>query len=408
MFNKTIEDEVKKIIEKVRQEGDSALLEYTRLFDHIEITALRVGNDLICGSESKVSASFIKTVNEAIDNVTAYHINQLPKSFEITRAQGIVMGQRILPLNRVALYIPGGTAIYPSTVIMNAIPARIAGVKEIVVVSPPGINGDMDPHVLYVCHRLGITEIYRVGGAQAIAAVTYGTESIKKVDKIVGPGNRYVTMAKKMVFGDVAIDMIAGPSEIAVIADSSASPSYIAADLMAQAEHDANARLFLITTDKSIASSVMEELNVQMPKLSRDDTISKVLANNFSIHIASTMDECIDIANSIAPEHLELAIEKPFDYLDAVNNAGAIFLGHYTPETLGDYYAGTNHTLPTNGTARFSSPLGVYDFIKRPSYLYYTEEALKSVNASVQEFAEIEGLTAHKNALEVRNHVREK
>ncbi|MCD4712900.1 MAG: histidinol dehydrogenase, partial [Clostridiales bacterium] len=222
------------------------------------------------------------------------------------------------------------------------------------------------------------------------------------------PGNRYVTMAKKIVFGDVAIDMIAGPSEIAVIADSSASPVFIAADLMAQAEHDANARLFLITTDQDIASSVVAELNVQMPRLSRDETISKALDQNFKIHIATTLDECIDIANSIAPEHLELAIENPFDYLDTVINAGAIFLGHYTPETLGDYYAGTNHTLPTNGTARFSSPLGVYDFIKRPSYLYYTEEALSSVNASVQEFAEIEGLTAHKNALEVRNHAGKK
>ena len=408
MFNETLEDEVKTIIGKVRQEGDSALLEYTRLFDQSEISTFRVEKDLIIKSESKVSSSFIKTVDEAIDNITAYHINQLPKAFEIKRDQGIIMGQRILPLNRVALYIPGGTAIYPSTVLMNAIPAQIAGVKEIVVLSPPGINGELDPHVLYVCHRLGITEIYRVGGAQAIAAATYGTESIKKVDKIVGPGNRYVTMAKKIVFGDVAIDMIAGPSEIAVIADSSASPVFIAADLMAQAEHDANARLFLITTDREIASSVVTELNDQLPKLSRDDTISKALDQNFTIHIATTLDDCIDFANSIAPEHLELAIENPFDYLDAVINAGAIFLGHFTPETLGDYYAGTNHTLPTNGTARFSSPLGVYDFIKRPSYLFYTEEALKSVNASVQEFAEIEGLTAHKNALEVRNRARKK
>ncbi len=408
MCSETIEAEVKTIIGKVRQEGDSALLEYTRLFDQSEIITFRVEKDLIIESESKVSSSFIKTVDEAIDNITAYHINQLPGAFEIKRDQGIIMGQRILPLNRVALYIPGGTAIYPSTVLMNAIPAQIAGVKEIVVLSPPGLNGELDPHVLYVCHRLGITEIYRVGGAQAIAAATYGTESIKKVDKIVGPGNRYVTMAKKIVFGDVAIDMIAGPSEIAVIADSSASPVFIAADLMAQAEHDANARLFLITTDQDIASSVVAELNVQMPRLSRDETISKALDQNFKIHIATTLDECIDIANSIAPEHLELAIENPFDYLDTVINAGAIFLGHYTPETLGDYYAGTNHTLPTNGTARFSSPLGVYDFIKRPSYLYYTEEALSSVNASVQEFAEIEGLTAHKNALEVRNHAGKK
>lgn len=408
MFNDKIEIEVKSIIGRVRQEGDAALIEYAKFFDNTELESLQISQEAIDNSVLGVSNSIKKTIDEAIDNITAYHINQLPKGFEITKDSGVVMGQRILPLNRVALYIPGGTAIYPSTVLMNAIPARIAGVKEIVVLSPPCSNGELDSHVLYACHRLGIAEIYCVGGAQAIAAATYGTESIKKVDKIVGPGNQYVTMAKKLVFGDVAIDMIAGPSEIAVIADSSASPTYIAADLMAQAEHDANARLYLITTDENIASSVIEELSVQMPMMSRNDTISKALDHNFKIHIAATISECINIANSIAPEHLELAIESPFDYLNAVTNAGAIFLGHYTPETLGDYYAGTNHTLPTNGTARFSSPLGVYDFIKRPSYLYYTEEALKAVSESVQEFAEIEGLTAHKNALEVRNHAREK
>lgn len=408
MPNDTIEIEVKAIIEKVRLEGDLALMEYTKLFDKTELESLRFPQKLIDSSSSEVSIGFKKTLNEAINNITAYHINQLPKNFEVTRDPGIIMGQRILPINRVALYIPGGTAIYPSTVLMNAIPARIAGVKEIVVLSPADSNGELDPHVLYACHMLGISEIYRIGGAQAIAAATYGTESIKKVDKIVGPGNQYVTMAKKMVFGDVAIDMIAGPSEIAVIADSSASPAYIAADLMAQAEHDANARLFLITTDEDIASAVTRELSVQSPKMSRKEIISKVLDHNFNILLATSIDECIAIANSIAPEHLELAIENPFDYLDSIINAGAIFLGHYTPETLGDYYAGTNHTLPTNGTARFSSPLGVYDFIKRPSYLYYSEEALKAVSASVQEFAEIEGLTAHKNALEVRAHARKK
>lgn len=408
MLNDTIEFEVKKIIEKVRLEGDVALIEYTKLFDKTELESLRLPQEMIANSAPGVSMSFKNTINEAIDNITAYHINQLPKNFEITKESGVVMGQRILPLNRVALYIPGGTAIYPSTVLMNAIPARIAGVKEIVVLSPPDSNGELDPHVLYACHMLGISEIYRIGGAQAIAAATYGTESIKKVDKIVGPGNQYVTMAKKMVFGDVAIDMIAGPSEIAVIADSTASPAFIAADLMAQAEHDANARLFLITTDEDIAGAVTRELSIQRPKMSRNDIISNVLDHNFKIQVATSIDECIAIANSIAPEHLELAIENPFDYLDSIINAGAIFLGHYTPETLGDYYAGTNHTLPTNGTARFSSPLGVYDFIKRPSYLYYTEEALKAVSSKVQEFAEIEGLTAHKNALEVRNHAREK
>jgi histidinol dehydrogenase len=408
MLSKSIEIEVKAIIEKVRQEGDAALIEYTKRFDRTDIESIRLPLESISDSKTEVSASFKKTISEAIDNITAYHVNQLPKNFEITRDSGVVMGQRILPLSRVALYIPGGTAIYPSTVLMNAIPARIAGVKEIVVLSPPDSNGELNPHVLYACHLLGITEIYRIGGAQAIAAASYGTESIKKVDKIVGPGNQYVTMAKKMVFGDVAIDMIAGPSEIAVIADSTASPAFIASDLMAQAEHDANARLFLITTDENIAKAVIEELRVQCPKMSRSDIISKVLDQNFEIQLATTIDECITIANSIAPEHLELAIESPFDYLDDVINAGAIFLGHYTPETLGDYYAGTNHTLPTNGTARFSSPLGVYDFIKRPSYLYYTAEALKAVSTSVQEFADIEGLTAHKNALEVRNHAGKK
>jgi histidinol dehydrogenase len=408
MYNSKLETEVKAIIERVRKEGDAALTEFTRIFDKTNLTNFSVTQEKIQNSAFQVSDSFKKTLHNAIDNITAYHSNQMPSSFEITKEPGIVMGQRIVPLNRVALYIPGGTAVYPSTVLMNAIPARIAGVKEIVVFSPPDQNGELNPHVLYACHKLGITEIYCIGGAQAIAAAAYGTESIVKVDKIVGPGNQYVTMAKKIVFGDVAIDMIAGPSEIAVIADNSASPAYIAADLMAQAEHDANARLFLITTDDKIAKAVTQELDIQILKMPRRDIISKVVENNFEIQIASTIEECISIANAIAPEHLELAIENPFDHLDAITNAGAIFLGHYTPETLGDYYAGTNHTLPTSGTARFASPLGVYDFIKRPSYLFYSEEALMAVSASIGEFAEIEGLTAHKNALEVRNHVGQK
>lgn len=396
---------VNAIIEGVQTEGDAALCRYALAFDQFE--ALTGKDFLVTAAEveegkSQVSGSLKQIIQTSRDNIFAYHQNQKSLDWSFSPKEGIVLGQKIKPLRRVALYIPGGKAAYPSTVLMNGIPALIAGVEEIVLFTPPDKSGKVNPLVLFAADLLGIREIYKLGGAQAVAAAAYGTETIEAVDKIVGPGNRYVALAKKLVFGDVAIDMIAGPSEVLIVADESANPKWIAADLLAQAEHDEDAALYLITTDPSLPDRVELELALQLTTLPKSSIAGKAIQNNGYTFLISQLETGLILSNLIAPEHLELMVKDPFKTLDWVEHAGSVFLGSYTPEALGDYYAGTNHTLPTSGTARFSSPLGVYDFIKRPSFLSYTKEALEAIGSEVEAFAEAEGLSAHKRSVTYR------
>ena len=393
---------VNNILKDIRKNGDKSLNYYTKQFDKVDIDNLRVSNEEIEEAFTKVEEDFINAMKLAINNIEEYHKKQVRSGYSIEKENGIFMGQIILPLQRIGVYVPGGTAAYPSSVAMNVIPAKVAGVEEIVMITPPSSDGGINPYILVTAKLAGVSEIYKAGGAQGIAALAYGTESIKKVDKIVGPGNIYVATAKKLVFGDVDIDMVAGPSEILIVADENANAKYIAADLMSQAEHDKLASSILLTTSYEKYKEVVEELNKQITSLTRREIIESSLNNYGMCVICKDIKECIKISNKIAPEHLELMVENAPDYLGQVKNAGSIFLGYYSPEPLGDYFAGPNHVLPTNGTARFSSPLGVDSFIKKSSYLHYSKEALNSVGDKIMLLAEKEGLTAHGNSIKVR------
>lgn len=393
---------VSEIIENVRENGDKALIEYALKFDKAELTSLEVTEEEINEAFETVEPEFLDILRSAAENITAFHKRQVRNSFIINDKDGVVTGQKVTPIEKVGLYVPGGTAAYPSTVLMDSIPAKIAGCEEIVMVTPPTFGGKVNPVILAAAKIAGVTRIFKVGGAQAVAALAYGTESVPRVYKIVGPGNAFVAEAKRQVFGQVSIDMIAGPSEILVIADSKSNPEHVAADLLSQAEHDKLASAVLVTDSEELASAVSDELERQIPLLSRAEIARASIDNNGKIIIADNLDEVIDISNEIAPEHLELMVDNPFDLLSKVKNAGSVFMGRYCPEALGDYYAGANHTLPTSGTAKFSSPLSVDDFVKKIQYTYYTENALKNVAEDVAFFAMKEGLEAHAKSAIVR------
>lgn len=395
-------NDVKLILEEVKKDKDKALIKFNKLFDKVDITNLKVSKEEIDEAFKLVEEDFIEAIKGSIENVKKYHEKQVKNGYSIIEKNGVFMGQLVTPLQRVGVYVPGGTASYPSSVVMNVIPAKIAGVSEIVMVTPPKNDGSINSYILVAASLAGVSEIYKVGGAQSIGALAYGTETIKNVDKIVGPGNIYVAMAKKLVFGTVDIDMVAGPSEILVIADENSNSKYIAADLMSQAEHDKRAASILLTTSEKLYNEVLEEINIQIKDLERKDIIEESLKNYGMAVICEDINKCIELSNKIAPEHLELMIENPLEYLGSVKNAGSIFLGYYSPEPLGDYYAGPNHVLPTNGTARFSSPLSVDSFIKKSSYLYYSKEELQKVSKNIMILAEKEGLTAHGNSVKVR------
>ncbi len=398
-----VEDTVREIIANVIKNGDKALYEYCAKFDGADLTSLEVTKEEIKEARDSVEPKFLEILEKAAKNIRAFHKKQVRNSFIINDKNGIVTGQKITPIEKVGLYVPGGTAAYPSTVLMDSIPAKIAGCSEIVMVTPPSKNGKVNPVILAAASIAGVDRIFKVGGAQAIAALTYGTETLPRVDKIVGPGNAYVAEAKKQVFGRVSIDMIAGPSEILVVADSTCNPKYVAADLLSQAEHDKMASAVLVTDSNEFAMKVSDELERQIPLLPRRDIARTSIDANGKIIVAeSNLMLAIDIANEIAPEHLELCVDNPFDYLDKIKHAGSIFMGKYCPEALGDYYAGPNHTLPTSGTARFSSPLSVDDFVKKSQFTYYTKEALSEVYDEVAYFANKEGLDAHAKSATIR------
>ena len=393
---------VREIIENVKENKDRALLEYTRRFDGAELSSLAVSKEEIGEALLQVEDSFLEVLKLAAENIRLFHSKQLRQGFILNESEGVVMGQKIIPLDRAGIYVPGGTATYPSTVLMNAIPAKLAGCREVVMVSPPNREGKISPAILAAASVAGVDRIFKVGGAQAVAALAYGTESIPQVDKIVGPGNAFVAEAKKQVFGQVSIDMIAGPSEILVLADESADPRYVAADLLSQAEHDKLAGAVLVTDSLDLAEKVQEEIERQLVLLEREEIARASIDDNGKIIVAPDLRAGIDIANEIAPEHLELCVDNPFDYLDSIRHAGSVFMGKYCPETLGDYLAGPNHTLPTGGTAKFSSPLSVDDFIKKTQYTYFTKNALEKVADSVALFAKKEGLTAHARSAVIR------
>lgn len=400
-----VEEIVSGIIEDVKKRGDKALFEYTKKFDKAELTDLFVSEEEIDEAFGKVEPEFLEILAKAAQNIRKFHEKQKRNSFIINDEPGIVTGQKVIPLDKVGLYVPGGTAAYPSTVLMDSIPAKIAGVKEVVIVTPPGPDGKVNPVILAAAKIAGVDKICKVGGAQAVAALAYGTESVPKVDKIVGPGNAFVAEAKKQVFGRVAIDMIAGPSEILVVADGKTVPRVAAADLLSQAEHDKMASAVLVTDDMEFAKAVSAELEIQIPKLTRAEIARASIDNNGKIIVAENLMQAIEIANEIAPEHLELCVDNPFDYMDAIRHAGSIFLGRNCPEALGDYFAGPNHTLPTSGTAKFSSPLSVDDFVKKMQYTYYTKEALSEVAEDIAYFARKEGLTGHAKSAVVRTRL---
>ena len=391
---------VANVISDVRKNGDRALLEYTEKFDRVKLDSLFISEEEQEKLIEKVPDDLKKVIDEAAENIYDFHKKQLQNSWMMNK-NGKILGQIVRPIEKVGLYVPGGTAAYPSSVLMNAIPAKVAGVEKVKIVTPPKAGG-INPAVVYAARKAGITEIISVGGAQAIAALAYGTESVERVDKIVGPGNIFVAMAKKLVFGAVDIDMIAGPSEVLVIADERANPAYVAADLMSQAEHDPMAAAILITTSEELAKKVCDEIEIQKAVLPRNEIIDKSLEKYGSIILVENLNKAVEISNQIAPEHLELSVANPFELLTLVKNAGSIFLGDNAPEPLGDYFAGPNHVLPTNGTARFSSALGVDSFIKKSSYLYYDSESLKQVGEKVVKFAEAEGLGAHANSIRKR------
>ena len=393
---------VSDIIADVRENGDAAVKAYCAKFDKAELTSLEVTPEEIQEAISQVEPEFLDILREAAENIRSFHSRQVRNSFVIADKPGIVLGQKITPIEKVGVYVPGGTAAYPSTVLMDTIPAKIAGCPQLVMVTPPGRDGKVNPAILAAADLAGVNRIFKVGGAQAIAALAYGTESIPRVDKIVGPGNAFVAEAKKQVFGRVSIDMIAGPSEILVIADGKSNPVHVAADLLSQAEHDKLASAVLVTDSEKLAQAVQAELERQLPLLPRQEIARASIENNGKIIVAETLMAGIEIANEIAPEHLELQVDDPFSYLDAIQNAGSIFLGRSCPEALGDYFAGPNHTLPTSGTARFSNPLSVDDFVKKSQFSYYTPEALAKAADKIAAFAEKEGLRAHGRSVTIR------
>lgn len=398
-----VEGVVSEIIANVIKNGDRALFEYSEKFDKASLSSLEVTGEEIDEAFRAVDPEFVEIIKEAAENIREFHKRQVRGSFIINEKDGVVIGQKVMPIEKVGLYVPGGTAAYPSTVLMDSIPAKIAGCREIVMVTPPTKDGKVNPVILAAAKIAGVDRIFKVGGAQAVAALAYGTESVPKVDKIVGPGNAFVAEAKKQVFGKVSIDMIAGPSEILVVADSTCNPKHIAADLLSQAEHDKMASAVLVTDSYDFASRVSCELERQIPELPRCEIARCSIDSNGKIIVAeNNLLLAIDIANEIAPEHLELCVDNPFDYLDKIKHAGSIFMGKNCPEALGDYFAGPNHTLPTSGTARFSSPLSVDDFVKKSQFTYYTRDALSRVADKVAYFAKKEGLDAHAKSATVR------
>ncbi|MCF0135524.1 MAG: histidinol dehydrogenase [Lachnospiraceae bacterium] len=400
--NVDVESIVTDIISEVRKQGDAALLDYTEKFDKVRLDSLAVTKEEIEEARAAVDPAFIDILERAAENIRRFHELQKRNGFILNDRRGIVMGQKVIPMDKAGLYVPGGTAAYPSTVLMDSIPAKIAGVGELVMVTPPGKDGKVAPVILAAASVAGVDRIFKVGGAQAIAALAYGTESIPAVDKIVGPGNAFVAEAKKQVYGKVSIDMIAGPSEILVVADGKSNPRHVAADLLSQAEHDKLASAVLVTDSYELAEAVSRELERQIPLLDREEIARASIDNNGKIIVADDLMKAIDIANEIAPEHLELCVDAPFDYLDSIRHAGSVFMGRNCPEALGDYFAGPNHTLPTSGTAKFSSPLSVDDFVKKTQYTYYTKDALCEVARDVAYFATLEGLTGHARSAVVR------
>ena len=386
---------VTEIISQVRTRRDAALREYSERFDKVKLSSFAVTAEEMLEAESLVDPEFIRILSEAAENIRAFHRRQVRDGFLINEKNGVVMGQKVIPIEKVGLYVPGGTAAYPSTVLMDSIPAKIAGCPELIMVTPPGKDGKVNAAILAAARIAGVDRIFKLGGAQAVAALAYGTESVPSVDKIVGPGNAFVAEAKRQVFGKVAIDMIAGPSEILIVADGTCEPAVVAADMLSQAEHDRLASAVLVTDSRALAAAVSDELERQLAVLPRKEIARESIDQNGKIIITETISEAIGIANEIAPEHLELCLDHPFDYLDQIRNAGSIFMGKNCPEALGDYLAGPNHTLPTSGTARFSSPLSVDDFVKKSQYTYFTREALAGVAEDIAYFAEKEGLSGH-------------
>ena len=398
------EERVQAILARVREEKDQALFDYTFQFDHAKVDAssIRVTEEEIEEAYRAADPELIRVIKKALENIRSYHEKQLQRSWFDSQPDGTILGQKVTSLQRVGVYVPGGKAVYPSSVLMNIVPAKVAGVDEIVMVTPPGKDGKITPNTLVAAKEAGADVIYKVGGAQAIGALAYGTESIPKVDKIVGPGNIYVALAKKAVYGHVSIDAIAGPSEILVIADETANPRYVAADLLSQAEHDELASAILVTTSMDLAEKVSDEIDGFLKELSRAAIIKKSLDHYGYILVAETMEEAIETANEIASEHLEIQTKDPYDVMTRIRNAGAIFIGEYSREPLGDYFAGPNHVLPTNGTAKFFSPLSVDDFIKKSSIIAYSREALEAIHTDIEAFAKAEQLTAHANSIHVR------
>ena len=396
------ESVVKEVIAQVLARGDDALRQYTQKFDGVLLDDLLVSRQEIEEAKAQVSDEFKNILKTAAENIAFFHKMQIKKGFEVTKQDGIILGQKYTPIRKAGIYVPGGTASYPSTVLMNAIPAKIAGVSEIVMCTPPQKDGKIKAEILVAADLAGVDKIFKCGGAQAIAAMAYGTQSIPQVYKIVGPGNIFVALAKKLVFGTVSIDMIAGPSEILVIADKSANPVHLAADLLSQAEHDKLATAVLVTDSSEIATQTANEIERQLALLPRHEIARTSIDNNGKIIVVDSIDKAIEVSNAIAPEHLEVCVQNPYDYLDKITNAGSVFLGGYTPEALGDYFAGPNHTLPTSGSAKFSSPLSVDDFVKKSSYIQYTKQALGKVKDQVATFAQAEGLSAHAKSATIR------
>ena len=398
----TVGEIVADIIADVRKNGDNALRAYSEKFDGAKLDSLEVSAEEIDAAFAALEPEFVAIIEEAAENIREFHRHQVRTGFAITPRDGVVLGQRVIPLERVGLYVPGGTASYPSSVLMNCIPAKLAGCDEIVMVTPPSKDGSIKPAILVAAKIAGVDRIFKVGGAQAVAALAYSTETIPQVDKIVGPGNVFVAEAKRQVFGTVAIDMIAGPSEILVIADGTCNPKYVAADMLSQAEHDKNASAVLVTDSIDLSKAVSAELEVQIPQLSRAEIARVSVDNNGKIIVVDDLNKAIEMSNAIAPEHLEVCVDRPFDLLPLIRNAGSVFLGKNCPEALGDYFAGPNHTLPTSGTARFSSPLSVDDFVKKSSFMSYSQQALEAVYEKIDAFAQKEGLQAHGKSVTVR------
>ncbi len=400
--DKNVIPAVQEIIDNVRENGDAAVKEYTVRFDGKAPEKTEIPAEDIDALIEKCDADYLETVKKAAANIADFHKRQLQQSWLTTKENGVIMGQRVRGLKRVGIYVPGGTAAYPSSVLMNAVPAKIAGVEEIIMVTPPQKDGTPNPNIIAAAKTAGVDRIFLMGGAQAVAALAYGTETVPKVDKIVGPGNIFVATAKKLLYGVVDIDMIAGPSEILIVADKTANPKFLAADLMSQAEHDKLASAILLTDSPQIAEQTKAELEIQMQKLERKEIIESSIDNFGAVIVCSDMTQAVDFANELAPEHLEVCCENPMEYVGKLDNAGSVFLGNYSPEPLGDYFAGPNHVLPTGGTARFFSPLSVDSFIKKSSFIYYTESALKADAQDIIRFADTEGLTAHANSVKVR------